>query len=113
MRIASFLAALAAVSAQASDVDVRIILDGEVRPGLYGRVEIGNAPPPPLVFAQPVLVRKPPAAAPVQPVYLHVPPGHAKNWTKHCHKYRACGTPVYFVKSAEYEPKKKKKPKKD
>jgi hypothetical protein len=41
---------------------------------------------------------------PVEPIYLHVPPGHAKNWRKHCHEYHACGRPVYFVKSAEYEP---------
>jgi hypothetical protein len=49
-------------------------------------------------------------AAPV-PVYVHVPPGHARNWRRHCHRYNACGHPVYFVKSAEYEPgygKKKK-----
>ena len=50
---------------------------------------------------------------PVQPIYLHVPPGHAKNWRKHCHKYNACGQPVYFVVSDEYKPKKKKKEKKD
>jgi hypothetical protein len=35
---------------------------------------------------------------------MHVPPGHARNWRKHCSRYQACGVPVYFVKSAEYEP---------
>jgi len=34
-----------------------------------------------------------------------VPPGHAKNWAKHCHRYDACARPVYFVRSAEYEPR--------
>ena len=29
---------------------------------------------------------------------LYVPPGHAKNWGKHCGRYNACGRPVYFVK---------------
>ena len=49
-----------------------------------------------------VIVGAPPP--PVEPIYLHVPPGHAKNWRKHCHEYNACNRPVYFVKSAEYEP---------
>jgi len=87
---------------------VQVIVQGEVRPGVYGRVEIGPAlPPPPLVYERPVTVVTVPAPPP--PVYLHVPPGHAKNWKKHCKKYDACNRPVYFVKSAEYEPKKKKK----
>ena len=42
------------------------------------------------------------------PIYLRVPPGHAKNWRKHCHKYNACGERVYFVQdnwySREYVP---------
>ena len=28
---------------------------------------------------------------------MYVPPGHAKNWAKHCGRYNACGQPVYFV----------------
>ena len=40
----------------------------------------------------------PPRVAVVQqPVYLYVPPGHQKNWAKHCARYSACGQPVYFV----------------
>lgn len=39
-----------------------------------------------------------------EPIYLHVPPGHAKNWDKHCHAYHACERRVYFVRSQEYEP---------
>jgi hypothetical protein len=82
---------------------VNVIVAGEVRPGVYGRVEIGNAPPP-LVYAQPVVIVRERRPVPVEPVYLHVPPGHAKKWSKHCHKYNACNRPVYFVKSQEYEP---------
>ena len=37
-----------------------------------------------------------------QPVYMHVPPGHAKDWGKHCRKYNACGQPVYFVEDRWY-----------
>ena len=37
-----------------------------------------------------------------QPIYLHVPPGHAKDWRKHCRKSNACGQPVYFVQEDWY-----------
>jgi hypothetical protein len=88
--------------AHASDVRVGVSVSGEVAPGVYGRVDIGNTPPP-VVYAQPVIIARPAHPVAVAPVYLHVPPGHAKKWAKHCHKYNACGQPVYFVKSAEYE----------
>lgn len=97
--IKSGLILLALVSAAASASDVRVSVGGEISPGVYGRVDIGNAPPP-LVYAQPVVIVEQPR--PVRPVYMHVPPGHAKNWRKHCHKYSACNQPVYFVKSSEY-----------
>jgi hypothetical protein len=97
--------------AHAADVDVRVIIASEIAPGVYGRVELGNAPPPPVVYARPVIVAAPPNAQPAPAIYLHVPPGHAKNWSKHCQQYNACGQPVYFVKSEEYEPKKSKKSK--
>ena len=84
--------------------NVSITVDGQIRPGVYGRVEIGRLPSPQLVFPQPVVIVQPAKAVPRSPVYLHVPPGHAKNWGKHCHRYNACGQPVYFVKSREYEP---------
>jgi len=41
-------------------------------------------------------------AQPVQPVYMWVPPGHRKHWSKHCHEYNACGVPVYFVRHDWY-----------
>jgi hypothetical protein len=34
---------------------------------------------------------------------MHAPPGHVKDWYKHCNKYNACGREVYFVRSGEYE----------
>lgn len=92
----------------AADANVRVIVSGEVAPGVYGRVEIGSAPPPPVVYAEPRIVIRQPRPVQIQPIYLHVPPGHAKNWNKHCHKYNACDQSVYFVKSKEYEPKRKK-----
>ena len=81
-----------------------VVISGEVKPGVYGRIEIGNRPPPVLLHAKPVVIVRERRPVPHEPVYLHVPPGHAKHWDKHCHKYNACNRPVYFVKSAEHEP---------
>ena len=97
----------------AANAETRVILSSEVKPGVYGRVEIGSAPAPLLVYPEPVIIVRQPRPVVVQPIYLHVPPGHAKHWSKHCHEYDACGRPVYFVKSAEYESKKPKKEKKE
>jgi hypothetical protein len=102
MVLAAAISLFGALSADAGDLGINVILSGQVAPGIYGQVQIGNAPPPPLVYAQPMLIE--PQAAPPPPVYLHVPPGHAKNWRKHCHEYNACNRPVYFIRSAEYEP---------
>src|SRR3981081_2439231 len=92
--------------AQAQNVSISATITGEIVPGVYGKVVLGNRPPPPLVYAQPV-VAVPVVVTermPIEPIYLHVPPGHAKHWRKHCHEYNACNRPVYFVRSAEYEP---------
>ena len=95
---AAALLLLGITSAQAQYASV--VIHGEVKPGVYGRVEFGNAPPPVVVYQQPVVIMREPR--PLQPIYLHVPPGHAKKWDKHCHQYNACNRPVYFVKSKEY-----------
>ena len=103
-----FMVSMAAVAlagagvARAGDLGIHIILSGQVAPGVYGQVHIGNDSPPPLVYAQPMLIV--PQEAPPPPVYLHVPPEHARNWRRYCREYHACNRPVYFVRSAEYEP---------
>lgn len=98
-------AGLALACAPAFAQDVRVSISGEVAPGVYGRVDIGSRTPPPVFYPQPVVIVKPvQSGPPLTPIYMHVPPGHARNWSKHCRKYNACGHPVYFVKSAEYEP---------
>jgi hypothetical protein len=68
------------------------------QPGVYGRVDIGNFPQPRIVYPQPVVIVQSPVAVQQQPIYLYVPPGHQKNWSKHCARYNACGQPVYFVR---------------
>ncbi|MBV9345634.1 MAG: hypothetical protein JOZ03_11670 [Gammaproteobacteria bacterium] len=92
-------------SAAAQAISVGATISGQVVPGVYGQVVIGDRPPPPLVYATPVVVAPAPVAltAPPEPIYLHVPPGHARNWHRHCAEYNACNRPVYFVRSAEYD----------
>jgi hypothetical protein len=85
--------ALAPAMAQTS-VGVSI---GVYQPGVYGRIDIGNFPQPRVIYPQPVIITQTPVAVYQQPVYLYVPPGHQKNWGKHCYRYNACGQPVYFV----------------
>ena len=98
------LASLVAVSALwggaalAATPYVSATVEGALTPGVYGRIDIGNAPPPPLIYAQPLIIQRPPVLVQQAPLYLHVPPGHAKKWSKHCAQYNACGQPVYFVK---------------
>jgi len=91
-------AAAMSASALATDVGVAVSVG---QPGFYGRIEIGSLPPPQLVYAQPIVVQRVAGAVPT-PIYLHVPPGHAKNWRKHCAHYNACGQPVYFVQESWY-----------
>ena len=90
--------ALGAGAAQAADVGVSVQIG---QPGFYGRIDIGNAAPPPVVVAQPVWVQRRPVH--VEPVYMRIPPGHQKHWEKHCAEYNACGVPVYFVKEDWYQ----------
>ena len=99
---ASFL--LGSMAAHAGNPIINFSVGGEISPGVYGQVQFGNGPPPPVVYAQPTVVTPPPPNVVVQPLYLHVPPEHARHWKRYCHRYNACGRPVYFVKSAEYEP---------
>ena len=97
LTIASILLSVSA--AQAADVGVSISVG---QPGFYGRLDIGDFPPPQVIYSRPRIVHEPHARIVEEPVYLRVPPGHAKNWRKHCHRYDACGRPVYFVKDRWY-----------
>jgi len=97
--IVATLAAAATTSALAADVAVSIQVG---QPGFYGRIDIVNFPPPQLVYPEPVIIQPVPVGVVRQPIYLRVPPGHAKDWRKHCRKYNACGQPVYFVQEDWY-----------
>jgi hypothetical protein len=71
-------------------------------PGFYGRIDIGGMPAPQVIYPQPVIIAAPPQPIPRSPIYLRVPPGHAKNWARYCGRYDACGQPVYFVQDGWY-----------
>jgi hypothetical protein len=70
------------------------------QPGFYGRIDIGDFPQPQVIFAQPMIIKRGSTNRP--PVYLRVPPGHAKHWSKHCREYNACGERVFFVQDNWY-----------
>lgn len=94
------LTALAVTPAIAADVGVSVSVG---QPGFYGHIEIGSFPQPQVIYPKPVVVQRVPAGVVYEPIYLRVPPGHAKNWKKHCRKYDACGRPVYFVRDDWYQ----------
>ncbi len=99
---AATAATLALWAAPAAAVDVGVSVQVS-QPGIYGRIDIGRFPQPQVIVTQPVIVARPVAVAPPQPVYMWVPPGHRKNWKKHCRDYGACGVPVYFVRHDWYD----------
>ncbi|MES2742940.1 MAG: hypothetical protein V4754_18615 [Pseudomonadota bacterium] len=101
MKILITVASLFALSmpAMAADVGVSINVG---QPGFYGRIDIGDFPPPQVVYAQPVIIERPVRYVEQRPIYLRVPPGHAKHWSKHCRSYNACGQRVYFVQDNWY-----------
>jgi hypothetical protein len=88
----------------AADVGVSVSIG---QPGFYGRLDIGGYPQPQVIYRQPIMVERVPMNR--EPVYLRVPPGHAKHWSKHCREYNACGERVYFVQdnwyNREYAPR--------
>ena len=68
------------------------------QPGVYGRITIGDIPPPALVLPQPVIIERQPVVVHRAPIYLYVPPAHQQNWRQYCGRYSACNQPVYFVR---------------
>ncbi len=95
--IAAAFAAAALPAAAQTNVSIEV-----GQPGFYGRIDLGGGyAPPPVVYAQPIIVERQVRYV-GQPVYLRVPPGHMKKWSKHCAQYNACGQKVYFVRDDWY-----------
>jgi hypothetical protein len=98
--LAFALSAASLCTTAATSVGVSIGID---QPGLYGRVDIGTVRVPPvLVYTQPVVIVPTPVSQVQTPIYLHVPPGQARDWRRHCAAYGACNRPVYFVQEGWY-----------
>lgn len=97
--LSAALFVVAASPVLAADVGVSVSIG---QPGFYGTIDIGSFPRPQVVYAEPVVIHAVPSGRVMQPVYMHVPPGHAKKWSKYCGSYNACGRPVYFVQDNWY-----------
>jgi len=87
----------AAIPAFAADVGISLSIG---QPGFYGRLDIGDYPQPRVIYRKPILVERVVVERP--PVYLRVPPGHRRHWSRHCREYNACGERVYFVHDSWY-----------
>jgi hypothetical protein len=98
-KIVALAVTAAALSPALASTSVGVSI-GINQPGVYGQINIGNLPPPPVIYAQPIIYSPPRVAVVQQPIYLYVPPGHQKHWGKHCGAYNACGRPVYFVQES-------------
>ncbi len=97
--VSIFIAACCLWLPQAASAQVGVsITIGD--PGYYGRIDVGDYPRPRFIFDEPIWIERSPQQ---NPLYLHVPPGHARNWDKHCARYDACRRPVYFVDDGWYE----------
>lgn len=94
LALAALAASVSFHPAQAQDVGVSI---GINQPGFYGRIDIGNTQPV-LIYPQPVIIAPPAYGVRQRPIYMRVPPGHAKDWKRYCSRYSACNQPVYFVR---------------
>ncbi|MGA7801482.1 MAG: hypothetical protein WCC36_11790 [Gammaproteobacteria bacterium] len=90
--------AAAMAPAFAADVGVSISVG---QPGFYGRRDIGGYPQPQVIYRRPIAIDRVPMNRP--PIYLRVPPGHAKHWSRYCRQYHACGERVFFVQDHWYQ----------
>ncbi|MFA6497794.1 MAG: hypothetical protein WC256_02860 [Desulfurivibrionaceae bacterium] len=95
---AAVIAATVTTPVLAADVGVSLSIG---QPGFYGQIDIGDYPQPQVIYRRPIIVERG-GRMDGQPIYLRVPPGHAKNWRKHCREYNACGERVLFVQDNWY-----------
>jgi hypothetical protein len=89
---------VAVAAAQAQQPYLNETRGGPLRPGVYGRILVRNAPPPPLISARPVVASTELGPPRGDPIYLYVPAGQVRKWSRYCGRYDACERPVYFVR---------------
>lgn len=97
-RTMALLALCLAMAGPVAAAYVNATAGGPLRPGVYGRIEIGKSTPPPVIYSRPVVASRAVLPQGVKPVYLYVPTGQVRKWERHCGKYHACDLPVYFVR---------------
>ncbi len=96
--IAAALTAVAFTTpAFAADVNFSLNIG---QPDFYGRLDIGDYPPPQVIYRRPMIIEQVEEDRP--PVYLRVPPRHARHWSRYCREYEACGERVFFVQDNWY-----------
>lgn len=96
-KIIAIVLAVGAAGSAAAQTSVGVSI-GINQPGVYGRINIGDVPPPALILPQPMIIAPPRVAVQRAPIYLYVPPAHQRDWGRYCGRYSACGQPVYFVR---------------
>jgi len=74
--ILALILAIGAVDTATAQTSVSI---GINQPGVYGRINIGDVPPPALYRAEPVIIAPARVVVERRPVYLYVPPTHTQN----------------------------------
>ena len=85
-----------------SQVFFNATVGSEFSPGVFGQLNVGNAPPPPVIYTQPMVGGPSVYGAP--PMYVYAPIEEIQNWGYFCGKYSACGMPVYFIHYDERHP---------
>lgn len=94
------ICAITFTHAKATDVGISVRIG---QPGFYGEINLGGFyPVPDLIYPEPVIIQRPSVYVRQQPIYLHVPPGHARLWHRYCYQYNACNQPVYFIRESWY-----------
>jgi hypothetical protein len=98
--LALLLAAAAGTAAAQSAPGYRNVTTGAaLKPGVYGRIVVQpDAPPPPVIYPQPMIASQALVPERAQPVYLYVPPGQVRKWKQACARWSACSEPVLFVR---------------
>ncbi len=89
------LSLVAGVQAADFDVSVRV---GD--PRYYGQIALDDRYQPRVIDREPVIIHR--SRYHNTPIYLRVPPGHARQWSRYCGRYRACARPVLFVHDGWY-----------
>eukprot|EP01030_Chromulinospumella_sphaerica_P016803 gene16803-biopygen14779 len=71
--VGASIALLLAAGGASAQAYVNATVDGQIVPGVYGRIQIGNAAPPALIYAEPVIIHRPQVPVQRAPIYMSRP----------------------------------------